>query len=116
MFSIDVTGSPAPDMTREPAWPFITAAIIHFLSLGAVPVGDLATIFSRDFKCVNVLIYSLAISLAYAYLFYKERNLFLCAIFLGLSFLVYGTIPRLVNGYNNETLATILMLLGSIFL
>lgn len=115
-FSFSAGGSENPDMAREPAWPALTGLVIYFASLTSVPVDLLATTFSYVFKYTNILIYALSIGVAASYVFFKTRSVAFFVVFLVLALSIYGTIPRLINNFNNEALATLLVLVNSILL
>ena len=103
-----------PDMDREPAWPVLVAGVIYLASLEHIPVDLLATRYSYVWKIINVFVYAIVIGLAAAYFYYVTRNKYFLALFLALTFALYGTMPRLINNFNNEALATLFVLMNSI--
>ena len=115
-FSLENSDCPAPDMFREPVWPAITGTVIHALSLESIPVDLLSTSYSHVFKFINVIIYSLTIYISSLYILLKTRKIKFIFIFIVLSLAIYETTPRLINNYNNESLATLLTVVCSILL
>jgi len=109
------SGSPGnPDMAREPAWPALAAGVIYLASLEQDPVDVLASRYFYVWKIINILLYAIAIGLAAAYFFFKTCNRAFLALFLILAFSLYSTMPRLINNFNNEALAALLVLVSSI--
>lgn len=108
-------GSPEnPDMVREPAWPGLAALVIYLASFEKIPVDVLASHYFYVWKIINVLIFSISIGIAASYFFFTTRNKAFLIFFLILAFSLYSTMPRLINNYNNEALATLLVLINSI--
>ncbi len=103
-----------PDMAREPAWPILAAGVIYLASLENIPVDLLASRYAYVWKIINVLVYALCIGLAASYFYFVTRNKYFLALFLALTFALYGTMPRLINNFNNEALATLFVLINSI--
>jgi len=104
------------DMEREPAWPALTAGVILLTSLQNSGVEELSSIHANIFKGINVTIYSLMVGIVAGYLYIYSQKPLLSLAALILSLFVIDTTPRLINNFNNEALATILVLLASILL
>jgi|GEM_PF-3539044 len=102
-----------PDMAREPAWPALTAGVIRIASLEKIPVDLLASRYFYVWKIINILLYAISIGLTAAYLFSKTHSKICLGLFLIVSLLLYGTMPRLINRFNNEALAALLVLVNS---
>lgn len=115
VFSSGETGgrAPTPDMLREPAWPFLTAIFIYIFSLD-YPTGVLASEFSSYFKYLNLSLYALIASVASCWVYLKTKQVIFGLFCFSLFLLIYGTTPRLINNFNNEALATLFLLAGSI--
>ena len=105
--------SPSADMVREPAWPFLNAIYLYFLSLD-YSLAILATEFSNYFKFFTLVLYALIGSACCCWIFIKTKKLTFVFFVLALFLLIYGTTPRLINNYNNEALATLFLLTSSI--
>lgn len=105
--------APIPDMLREPAWPFLTAFFLYFLSLDVSP-HLLASDYYLYFKYLNLAVYALIASIVCSYTYLKTKQIFFSLIASLLVILIYGTVPRLINNFNNEALATLFLLLASI--
>jgi hypothetical protein len=103
-----------PDMAREPAWPALAAGVIRIASLEKIPVDVLASRYFYVWKIINILLYAMSIGLAAAYFFSKTQSRIFLGFFLMVSLFLYGTMPRLINNFNNEALATLLVLISSI--
>jgi len=103
-----------PDMNREPAWPALAAIVIYLASLENVSIDILATYYSFVWKMINIFIYAMAIGIAASYCYCTIRNKYFLGFFLLLILSLYGTTPRLINNFNNEALATLLVLISSI--
>lgn len=111
------SASPAtPDMTREPAWPALAALVIVLASFQDIGVDDLSTSHARFFKAINVALYALTIGLAGGCMYVYTRKPVVALPVLVLSAAIFGSLPRLVNSFNNEALATLLLLVASILL
>ncbi len=108
------SGSPEkPDMTREPAWPLLAAGVILIASLENIPVDALSSRYFYIWKIINIFLYSISIGLAAAYLFFKTGSRVFLGLLLMVILLLFGTMPRLINNFNNEALAAFLVLVSS---
>lgn len=109
------SGSPEkPDMAREPAWPTLAAGVIYLASLEKLPVDILSSRYFYIWKIINIFLFAISIGLAAAYFFSKTQSRIFLGLFLAVSLFLYGTMPRLINNFNNEALATFFVLVNSI--
>ena len=99
-------------MFREPAWPFLVAIFLHILSFD-FPTRILASEFSTHFKCLNLFLYALVISISCWWIYLRTKKLIFSLLALSMFILIYGTTPRLINNFNNEALATLFLLVSS---
>jgi hypothetical protein len=108
------SGSPdKPDMAREPAWPLLAACVIRIASLEKFSLDILSSRYFYVWKMINIFLYSIIIGFAAAYLFSKTRSRIFLGLFLMVALFLYGTMPRLINNFNNEALAALLVLVNS---
>lgn len=108
--------APRSDMFREPAWPVWTAGVLLVSGRSAMPLEKLA---SKEhnllFKLNNALFLSILAGLAAGTAWYWARRPLIASLVAStVAVATLATTPRLVNMYNNEPLAMLLLLMASI--
>lgn len=106
--------APLPDMKREPAWPTLTAGLLLLNGLYQIEPDKLATQHQVLFKEMNAVFLALVVGFASGLAwFWARRRLLAWIIALVLALAALTTMPRLVNYFNNEPLAMLLVLAAS---
>jgi 4-amino-4-deoxy-L-arabinose transferase-like glycosyltransferase len=114
VFSSSGDSSPAPDMKREPAWISLTAGLLLLTGNQHIKPEQLATRSQTLFKRMNAVFLALVVGLASGLAWrLAQRPVFAWIISLSLSLAALLTTPRLVNFFNNEPLAMLLLLAAS---
>jgi 4-amino-4-deoxy-L-arabinose transferase-like glycosyltransferase len=105
-----------PDMVREPAWPALTAGLLWLTGHTSTPAEVLASQHALLFKQINLALYALLITAVCSLIHRQLRSLPYAIPGLVLSLIVFYTMPRLFNYYNNEALAALLLFIASLLL
>lgn len=114
IFSSADDSVPLPDMKREPAWPTLTAGLLLLSGLYQIEPDKLATQHQVLFKEMNAVFLALVVGFASGLAwFWARRRLLAWIIALVLALAALTTMPRLVNYFNNEPLAMLLVLAAS---
>ena len=106
--------SPQPDMKREPAWPVLTASLLILTGLDHIEPEILATQNSTFFKFINATFLALLVGLVGVLAgYFSQRPLLAQGIAFIISITALTTLPRLVNYFNNDPLAMLLLTISS---
>jgi len=114
VFSVAHDSTPSPDMKREPAWPTLTAGLLLLTRLHQIEPDLLAIRHQALFKGMNAVFLALVVGLTSGLAwFWARRPATAWIISLMLALTALATTPRLVNYFNNEPLAMLLLLVAS---
>ena len=114
VFSSAKDSVPLLDMKREPAWPALTAGLLFLSGLHKIEPEQLATRHQTLFKGMNAVLLALVVGIASGLAwFWARRPAIAWVISLILSLAALATMPRLVNYFNNESLAMLLLIVAS---
>lgn len=114
VFSSATDSSPLPDMKREPVWPTLTAGLLLLTGLHQIEPEQLATCHQTLFKGMNAVFLALVVGFTSGLVWLLTRKPALAwVISLILALAALTTTPRLVNYFNNEPAAMLLLLTAS---
>jgi len=114
IFSSVPDGPPHPDMKREPAWPTLAAGLLFVTGLQQIEPDQLAVRHQALFKGMNIVFLALVVGLTSGLAwFWTRRRATAWIISLVVALAVLTTTPRLINQFNNEPLAMLLLLVAS---
>jgi len=114
VFSSIDSPAPTPDMMREPAWPFATAGLLLLTGLDQVEPHCLAIQHHCVFKVLNAVILALVAGLASGLAWSMSRNRIAAwGLTVIVACITFTTIPRMVNRFNNDPMAMLLLTIVS---
>jgi hypothetical protein len=114
VFSSALQLAPPSDMKREPAWPALTASLLLASRLQEVEPETLATEHYALFKRLSAALLALVAGLASGLTWgWARRPALAWSVAVALALTTLTTMPRLVNRFNNEPLAMLLLLAAS---